>query len=121
MPGYQTKQEHIAVRGVDDIVIRSLLDRQQFSDPLGDALAAGHLVGRLADVRSAVALGRAAGRAHRAAASADGERILELGCGLALASLVGHRRGADITASDCHPLAASFLLENLRLNALGRR
>ena len=41
MPGYQTKQEHIAVRGVDDIVIRSLLDRQQFSDPLGDALAQG--------------------------------------------------------------------------------
>lgn len=49
----------------------------------------------------------------------DGERILELGCGLALASLVGHRRGADMTASDCHPLAESFLLENLRLNQLG--
>jgi predicted nicotinamide N-methyase len=47
-----------------------------------------------------------------------GERILEIGCGLALASLVGHRRGADVTASDCHPLAASFLSENLRLNAL---
>ena len=47
-----------------------------------------------------------------------GERILEIGCGLALASLVGHRRGADITASDCHPLAAAFLKENLRLNDL---
>jgi predicted nicotinamide N-methyase len=46
------------------------------------------------------------------------ERILEIGCGLALASLVGHRRGADVTASDCHPLAASFLRENLRLNGL---
>jgi predicted nicotinamide N-methyase len=47
-----------------------------------------------------------------------GERILEIGCGLALASLVGHRLGADVTASDCHPLAAGFLRRNLRLNGL---
>jgi predicted nicotinamide N-methyase len=46
------------------------------------------------------------------------ERILEIGCGLGLASLVGHRRGADITASDCHPLAARFLAVNSRLNGL---
>jgi predicted nicotinamide N-methyase len=46
------------------------------------------------------------------------ERILEVGCGLALASLVGHRRGADVTASDRHPLAETFLEENLRLNDL---
>ena len=44
--------------------------------------------------------------------------MLELGCGLALASLVVHRRGGDITASDCHPMAADFLLENLKLNHL---
>jgi len=48
----------------------------------------------------------------------DGKRILELGCGLALASMVIHRRGGDVTASDCHPLAESFLKENLRLNHL---
>jgi predicted nicotinamide N-methyase len=41
-----------------------------------------------------------------------------MGCGLALASLVGHRRGADITATDCHPLVGSFLLANQLLNAL---
>jgi predicted nicotinamide N-methyase len=46
------------------------------------------------------------------------ERILEIGCGLALSSLVGHRRGADMTASDCHPLAGEFLAENVRLNGL---
>ena len=118
MPGYQTKQESIAVSGVADLLIRSLLDRQQFSDPLGAAEALGissatwplfgllwpsgaHLAARLAR-RPVLAT----------------ERILEIGCGLALASLVGHRRGADVTASDCHPLASAFLLENLRLNHL---
>ena len=118
MSGYQTKQESIAVAGVADLFIRSLLDRQQFDDPLGEAdrlgisSAAWPLFGLLwpsgAHLAAALAL-----RPVRA-----GERILELGCGLALASLVGHRRGADITASDCHPLAGAFLLENLRLNGL---
>ena len=118
MSGYLTKQETIAVAGEADLIIRSLLDRQQFADPLGVAErlgisssnwplfgllwpSAAHLAARLA-LRPVLA----------------GERILEIGCGLALASLVGHRRGADVTASDCHPLAEAFLLENLRLNGL---
>lgn len=118
MPGYQTKQETIAVAGVADLFIRSLLDRQQYADPLGDAErlgissatwplfgmlwpSAAHLAARLA-LRPVLA----------------GERILEIGCGLTMASLVGHRRGADVTASDCHPLAGAFLRENLRLNGL---
>ena len=46
------------------------------------------------------------------------EKILEIGCGLALASLVAHRLGANITASDRHPKAKLFLEENLRLNNL---
>jgi hypothetical protein len=46
----------------------------------------------------------------------EGKRILEVGAGLALASLVVHRRGGDITASDYHPLIPDFLKENLRLN-----
>ena len=38
--------------------------------------------------------------------------------GLALASLVVHRRAVLITATDRHPLTETFLLENLRLNAM---
>lgn len=118
VPGYLTKQEHIAVAGVADLTIRSLLDRQQYSDPAGEAdrlgisSAAWPLFGVLWPSGVQLAA-RLALRPVR-----ERERILELGCGLALASLVGHRRGVDVTASDRHPLTASFLRENLRLNAL---
>lgn len=47
-----------------------------------------------------------------------GKRILELGCGLALPSLVLQRAGADVTASDHHPLAGEFLRFNAALNDL---
>jgi predicted nicotinamide N-methyase len=118
MPGYQTKQEQISVAGVAELTIRSLLDRQQFADPLGAAdrlgisAASWPLFGLLWPSGAQLAA-RLALRPVTA-----GERILEIGCGLGLASLVGHRRGADVTASDCHPLAGGFLQENLRLNAL---
>jgi predicted nicotinamide N-methyase len=46
----------------------------------------------------------------------EGKRILEVGCGIGLASLVLNRRHADITATDRHPEARGFLAENVRLN-----
>ena len=45
-----------------------------------------------------------------------GKRILELGCGMALSSLILNRRGGDITATDYHPEAESFLRANVLLN-----
>ena len=45
--------------------------------------------------------------------------LLLAGSGLALASLVIHRRGGDITVTDWHPLTQSFLHENLEANHLG--
>lgn len=45
-----------------------------------------------------------------------GKRILEVGCGIGLASLVLNHRHADITATDYHPEAGNFLLENVELN-----
>ena len=118
MPGYLTRQHRVAVAGVADLLICSLLDRQQYDDPLGEAARLGissaewPLFGMLWPSGAQLA-------AHLALRPVQsGERILEIGCGLALASLVGHRRGADMTASDCHPLASVFLAENLRLNGL---
>lgn len=118
MLGYHTHQTQIAILGVDDLLIRSLTDRQQFHDPRGHAERIGissaswPLFG-MAWLSGMALAARLAQRDVRA-----GERILEIGCGLALPSLVAHRRGADITASDCHPLASGFLRANLRLNGL---
>lgn len=116
--GFKTKHEQIAVNGVADLTIRSLLDRQQFHDPhlqaqkLGISSASWPLFGLLWPAGLQLAIRMAAREIL------PKERILEIGCGLALPSLVAHRRGADVTASDRHPLAASFLRQNLRLNGL---
>lgn len=118
MPGYLTQFHQIAVAGVADLHLRSLLDRQQFADPLGEAAALG-----ISDAAWPLfGLVWPAGQALAAAVAdrpvREDEHILEIGCGLALASLVCHRRGAQVTASDCHPLAGAFLSENVRLNDL---
>ena len=138
MPGYQTQQTRVEIVGAAALQIRSLLDRQQFSDPLGAAARLGissatwplfgmlwpsgaHLAAHLAaNIAAHLAANIAANIAADPAEHGlqPGRRILEVGCGLALASLVGHRCGADITASDCHPLAAEFLRANLALNGL---
>ena len=50
----------------------------------------------------------------------QGKRVLELGCGLGLVSMVLHDRGVDVTASDVHPLAEAFLERNCAINGLSR-
>lgn len=113
---YLLKQETVTGSG-PDIQVRSLLDRQQFHDPLGEAQALGISSSAWPLFGLLWPSGRVLAHAMLTV-ELGGRRILELGCGLALASLVLHRRGGDITASDCHPLAPDFLLENLRLNHL---
>src|SRR4051812_35932816 len=47
-----------------------------------------------------------------------GRRVLELGCGLGLPSLVAARRGARVLATDGSPDAVVFAAHNLALNGL---
>lgn len=116
MPGYQVKVETVNIGGTD-YRIRSLLDHNQYSDPLGEAERAGispaswPLFGLIWPSARVLALAM-----HTHALS--GKRVLEIGAGLALASLVVHRRAGNITASDYHPLSSHFLRHNLYLNAL---
>ena len=48
----------------------------------------------------------------------EGKRVLEIGCGIGLSSLVLHGMGINITASDYHPLAKTFLDKNIVNNEL---
>jgi len=118
MPGYLTKHERIAIAGAGELLIRSLLDRQQFADAGGAAEQRGISSAAWSLFGQSWPSGERLAEQLAARVLVAGERILEVGCGLGLASLVGHRRGADVTASDLHPLAARFLAENLRLNGL---
>ena len=47
----------------------------------------------------------------------DAKRILEVGCGIALPSLLLNSMHADITATDYHPEVESFLERNTSLNS----
>lgn len=90
-----------------DIHVRSLRDNQEFSDDDGIAEALGissaswPLFGVLWD--SGLVLAHQINTREFA-----GKRILEVGCGLALASLLLNHRKADITVTDYHPEVGAF-------------
>jgi len=116
MQEYQVKFETLTI-GHTEFYIRSLRDRQQYYDPDGVAERANippamwSLFGLVWPAGLFLA-------ETMTTFPCNGKRILEIGCGLGLASLVLHRRGADITSTDRHPLAETFLEENLALNDL---
>lgn len=115
-PGYRIKYSTLSI-GVEDFHLCSLRDKQQFADRDGLAERAGissatwSLFGQLWPAGEVLAQ-------TLSGMPLEGLRILELGCGLGLTSLVLQRLGADITASDYHPLAGEFLLRNAELNQL---
>ncbi len=114
MPPIRIRYHTIEFSGFD-IHVRTLRDNQQFSDPKGIALKLGissatwPLFGIIWD--SGEVLAHLMVDYH-----VEGKRILEVGCGIGLASLVLNHRGADITATDYHPEAEFFMAENTMLN-----
>ena len=98
-----------------DIHLCTLRDKQQYYDPngvaerLGISSAFWPLFGMIWP--SSLVL------AHFIDSYDTGKkRILEIGCGMALSSLLLNKRNADITATDHHPEVESFLLRNTLLN-----
>lgn len=101
--------------GDTDIHVQTLRDKQQFADRDGLASALG--ISSAAWPLFGVIWASGEILAHLMHEyEIEGLRILEVGCGIALASLVLNHRSANITATDYHPEAERFLIENVRLN-----
>jgi predicted nicotinamide N-methyase len=101
--------------GDTDIHLRTLRDRQQYSDNNGIAEALGitssnwPIFGVVWDSSQVLAH-------FMLDYEIKGKRILEVGCGMALSSLMLNGRNADITATDYHPEVETFLARNILLN-----
>ncbi|ART83225.1 histidine kinase [Oceanisphaera profunda] len=101
--------------GHKDIHLCTLRDNQQFSDPKGEAEALG-----ICDTSwplfgvvwpSSLVLAN-----HMLDYDIKDKRILEVGCGIGLSSIVLNQRHANITATDYHPKVEYFLDRNTLLN-----
>ncbi len=98
-----------------DIHVRTLRDNQQFSDDEG--IAAGLGISSAHWPLFGVIWPSGEALAHLMFHyDIEGKKILEVGCGIGLASLVLNHRTADITATDHHPEAEAFLKINAALN-----
>lgn len=98
-----------------DIHIRTLRDRQQFSDTDGASEKLG-ISSAMWPVFGVVWTSGEILAQLMSDFDITGKRILEVGCGIGLASLVLNHRAADITATDHHPEAEAFLRRNTELN-----
>ena len=116
MQSYKTKIETIRIAEID-YQIQSLLDRQQFSDPegaseeLGISSAMWPIFGQVWPIGLILAT-------IMSKETILGKDTLEIGCGMALSSIVIKSLGGTITASDYHPLTKTFLETNTKLNFL---
>lgn len=101
--------------GKSDIHLRTLRDKQQYSDDddlaekLGISSANWSLFGVVWDSSKVLAN-------YMFDYEIEGKKILEIGCGIALSSLMLNQRHANITATDYHPEVEPFLLKNITLN-----
>jgi len=99
----------------EDIHIRTLKDTQQFSDKnniaktLGISSATWPIFGVIWPSSEVLAN-------FIYDYDFQNKRILEVGCGIGLSSLLLNRLNADITATDYHPEAENFLDINTELN-----
>ncbi len=106
---------HTRELGEYDIHYRALRDRNQYEDLGGEAEAVGispaswplfGVVWQAGEVLAKLMVSYEIGS----------RRILEVGCGVGLASLLLNKRHANITATDIHPAARRNLQFNTRLN-----
>jgi len=101
--------------GKTDIHLCTLRSKQEFYDPNGTAerLGISSAVWPLFGIvwPSSIVLAH-----HIQSYDTDNKRVLEIGCGIGLTSLLLNKKDVDITATDYHPEAATFLARNSKLN-----
>jgi predicted nicotinamide N-methyase len=103
------------IYGPISLQLCTLSDRQQYSDEDGEAEKLGissaqwPLFGVVWEAGDALAR-------HLLTEEIEGKRILEVGCGIGVSSLILNRRGANITAMDYHPEVGKYLERNVALN-----
>lgn len=101
--------------GKTDIHLCTLRDNQEFHDPEGIAEKLG--ISSASWPIFGVVWPSSLVLAHYIADyDTDSKRILEVGCGMALSSLLLNKQLADITATDYHPEVETFLNRNTKLN-----
>jgi predicted nicotinamide N-methyase len=118
--GYELKRQHEKI-GPIDLEIECLKDLNQTIDDLfaelertGNASLLEELCPYFGTVwPSARALAETLVERKESFA---GKRILEVGCGLAIPSLVAAKLGAEVVATDFHPEVPRFLESNLKIN-----
>lgn len=116
MPPYETKLETISIDGIS-LDIASLANKNQFYDPNKEAEKLG-----ISDSMwpisglvwpSGIVLANVINRLDLSKSS-----VLEVGCGIGIASLIAASKNIDITASDYHPLVKTLLSLNAKENNL---
>jgi len=101
--------------GNTDIHLCTLRDKQEFNDPLDIAKKLG--ISSASWPIFGVIWPSSLVLAHFIINYGVGsKRILEIGCGIALSSLLLNKQCADITATDYHPEVKNFLQRNTLLN-----
>jgi predicted nicotinamide N-methyase len=98
-----------------DIHFRSLRDRRQYEDELGEAEMIG-ISSASWPIAGLVWPSEEVLAELMADYPIEGRRILEVGCGIGLACLLLNERHADISATDIHPNCGDNLQHNTQLN-----
>ena len=118
MSDYQTKYETVTIADISLEVI-SLKDKNQFYDPDKKAEKLG-ISSNLWPISGLIwPSGRVLAKIINKLDLSE-VRVLEVGCGIGIASLVAAYKQADISASDFHPLVPTFLEKNTKANRLNK-
>nr|WP_221435196.1 methyltransferase domain-containing protein [Thalassotalea piscium] len=98
-----------------DIHLRTLRDKNQFSDDNNEAKNLG-INSTLWPIFGVIWPSSIVLANYMNHFNTQGKRILEIGCGIGLTSLMLNKRHDDITSTDMHPEVQRFLDKNTHLN-----